>query len=134
MGGVLWPFYERKGGTERLHVCVHMRRQWRRRPFIPGKKTTGRGRLSGPAKCRGLVAVGGSGPIGGERGVGRPGWKERRALAGRIRSQARIQKEILFEFQLIFEFGRTLENCTWRFRRNFDMGIFPKIFLAIQVF
>jgi hypothetical protein len=27
---------------------------------------------------------------------------------------------------LILEFGRTLENCTRRFRRNFDMGIFLK--------
>jgi hypothetical protein len=43
---------------------------------------------------------------------------------GRIQSRARIQKEILFEFQLNLEFGRTLENCTRRFRRNFDMGIF----------
>jgi hypothetical protein len=47
---------------------------------------------------------------------------------GRIQSRARIQKEIIFEFQLILEFGRTLENCTKIFRRNFDMGIFPKIF------
>jgi hypothetical protein len=47
---------------------------------------------------------------------------------GRIRSRARIQKEILFEFPLIFEFGRTLENCTRRFRRRFDMGIFARIF------
>jgi hypothetical protein len=38
------------------------------------------------------------------------------------------QKEILFEFQLILEFGRTLENCTRRFRKKFDMEIFPKIF------
>jgi hypothetical protein len=47
---------------------------------------------------------------------------------GRIRSRARIKKEILFKFQMILEFGRTLENCTRRFRRNFVMGIFPKIF------
>jgi hypothetical protein len=47
---------------------------------------------------------------------------------GRIWSRARIQKEILFEFQLILEFDRTLEKYTRKFRRNFDMGIFPKIF------
>jgi hypothetical protein len=29
---------------------------------------------------------------------------------------------------LILEFGRTLKNCTRRFRKKFDMGIFPKIF------
>jgi hypothetical protein len=33
-----------------------------------------------------------------------------------------------------FEFLATLEICTRRFRRNFDMRIFPKIFQAIQVF
>jgi hypothetical protein len=45
------------------------------------------------------------------------------------RRWAKVQKEILFEFQLIFfEFGRTLEKCTRRFRWNFDMGIFLKIF------
>jgi hypothetical protein len=47
---------------------------------------------------------------------------------GRIWSRARIQKEIPFEFQLILEFGRTLENCTRRFRRNLDVGILPRIF------
>jgi hypothetical protein len=56
-----------------------------------GRKTTGRGPrvgergwggLAGPAKGRGLVAGGGGGPMGGERGVGWPGSKERRAAAG----------------------------------------------------
>jgi hypothetical protein len=48
---------------------------------------------------------------------------------------AKVQKEIIFEFQLIFlEFGRTLENCTRKFRWNFDMGILPKIFWASQGF
>jgi hypothetical protein len=28
----------------------------------------------------------------------------------------------------IFEFTKALEICTWRFRRNFDMRIFPKFF------
>jgi hypothetical protein len=28
----------------------------------------------------------------------------------------------------IFEFTKTLENCTRRFRMNFDVGIFPKLF------
>jgi hypothetical protein len=58
------------------------------------------------------------------------GWGGRRGRPwlGRTRSRARIQKEIIFEFQLILEFGRTLENSTRTFRRNFDMRIFPKIF------
>jgi hypothetical protein len=29
---------------------------------------------------------------------------------------------------LILEFGRTLENCTRRFRKKLDMRIFSKIF------
>jgi hypothetical protein len=65
-----------------------------------------RGRLGGPAQGRGEV--------------GR-GWVENRRWA-------KVQKEFLFEFQLILEFGRTLKNCTRRFRKKFDMGIFPKIF------
>jgi hypothetical protein len=39
------------------------------------------------------------------------------------RRWAQAQKEIPFEFQLILEFGRTLENCTRRFRKKFDMGL-----------
>jgi hypothetical protein len=63
-----------------------------------------------------------------ERRVGRPGWKERWAAAGLILESRQNSKEILFKFLLILEFGRTLEICTRRFRRNFDMMIFPKIF------
>jgi hypothetical protein len=80
---------------------------------------------------------------GGEEG--KAGWASRRPLGllaggsalgrgkvgrGWVKNQrwAKAQKEIPFEFQLILEFGRTLENCTRRFRKKFDMGIFPKIF------
>jgi hypothetical protein len=83
--------------------------------------------LAGPGKGLGPVVGGGGGPMGGESGVGRPGGRRGGPRLGRIQSRARIQKEILFEFQLILEFGRTLENCTRRFR-SFDMWIFPKIF------
>jgi hypothetical protein len=47
------------------------------------------------------------------------GWVENRRWA-------QAQKGILFEFQLILEFDRTLENCTRRFRKKLDMGIFRK--------
>jgi hypothetical protein len=64
-------------------------------------------------------------------------WKGKREWAGRVgrrggpwlgrmRSWGRIQNEILFEFQLILEFGRTMENYTRRFRRNFTWGFFLK--------
>jgi hypothetical protein len=72
---------------------------WRRRP-------NGRGK--------------GSGTVGVEGEVGR-GWAESIA-------RPEFKKKIPFEFQLILEFDRTLENCTRRFRRNFDIEIFPKIF------
>jgi hypothetical protein len=59
--------------------------------------------------------------------VGRPGWKERRGAAGPNPESGQNSKEIVFKFQLILEFGRTLEICTLRFRKKFDIGIFPKI-------
>jgi hypothetical protein len=34
----------------------------------------------------------------------------------------------------IFEYTKALEICSKRFRRNFDMGIFPKFFYAPQGF
>jgi hypothetical protein len=97
-----------------------------------GRSTWG-GRRPGGARLlvrEGKAAVAqwrgkGSGPTGVEGEVGR-GWAESGA--------GPKFKKILFEFQLILQFGRTLENCTRRFRRNFNMGIFPKIFKAIQVF
>jgi hypothetical protein len=59
-----------------------------------------------------------SGSAWGRGEVGR-GWVEKYRWA-------KVQKEFLFVFQLILEFGRTLENCTRRFRKKFDMGIFVK--------
>jgi hypothetical protein len=86
----------------------------------------------GPARQRGQR---GEGRVADRRPLGRlaGGPALRRGEVGRDwaknRRWAKVQKEILFEFQLIFlEFGGTLENCTRRFRWNFDMGILPKIF------
>jgi hypothetical protein len=56
----------------------------------------------------------GSGP---SEGQGPGGWVENRRWA-------QAQKGILFEFQLILEFDRILKNCTRRFMKKFDMGIF----------
>jgi hypothetical protein len=70
---------------------MHMRWWWWHQPFGSGRKTfewgprvgeRGRGGLAGPAKGRGLVAGGGGSPMGRLRGVGRWGWKERRAATG----------------------------------------------------
>jgi hypothetical protein len=38
------------------------------------------------------------------------------------------RNKILSNFIWNLDFWQTLEICTSRFRRNFDMGIFPKIF------
>jgi hypothetical protein len=43
-------------------------------------------------------------------------------------------KTIPSEFKLILDFVNALENCTRRFWRNFDVGIFPKLSLALQGF
>jgi hypothetical protein len=43
-------------------------------------------------------------------------------------------KTIPSEFKLILDFVNDLENCTRRFWRNFDVGIFPKLSLALQGF
>jgi hypothetical protein len=90
-GGVLRPFREHKRGGGRWCVRVHARRRWRRQQFGQGRKTIGRGlrvfergrgELARPGKGQGPVAGGGGITMGGERGVGRPRWKERRAAAG----------------------------------------------------
>jgi hypothetical protein len=53
---------------------------------------------------------------------GRMGW----LAAGLIRPKVRINS--FPNNNLIFEYTKGLEICRWRFRRNFDMRIFPKIF------
>jgi hypothetical protein len=40
----------------------------------------------------------------------------------------KAKKKNFFTKNLIFEFTKALEICTRRFRRNFDMRIFPKFF------
>jgi hypothetical protein len=47
-------------------------------------------------------------------------------------SQEVLNTYLIFEFKWISDVGKTLEICTSRFRRNLDMGIFPKIFKASQ--
>jgi hypothetical protein len=113
-GVVRRHFRERTGrqGGERtrgsIGGCVRsVSSRGRRKPggahVAAGEK---RGRSGGPALGRGQVGH---------------GWVE-------IWRWVKSQKDIAFEFQLILEFGRTLENYTRRFRKKFDMGIFPKIF------
>jgi hypothetical protein len=44
------------------------------------------------------------------------------------------RNKILLNFIWNLIFWQTLEICTTRFRRDFDMEIFPKIFYVIQEF
>jgi hypothetical protein len=48
------------------------------------------------------VAVGGSGPNGGERGVGRPGWKMRWAVAEPNLELGQNSKRISFRISINF--------------------------------
>jgi hypothetical protein len=59
-------------------------------------------------------------PKGGGREVG-CGWAENWKWPD-------SRNKILSNFIWNFDYWQTLEICTRRFRRNFDMGILPKIF------
>jgi hypothetical protein len=59
--------------------------------------------------------AGGLRGIAGRRGRGWAGWAE-------------IRRNFLFEQKLKFSIYQGFEICTRRFRRNFDMMIFPKFF------
>jgi hypothetical protein len=102
------------------------------------RRTAALGRLDRGRETR-------AGPAHQQGEEGKAGWAGRRPLGqlasglalgrGEVghgwvknRRWAQAQKEIPFKFQLILEFSRTLENCTRRFRKKFDMGFFPKIF------
>jgi hypothetical protein len=58
------------------------------------------------------------------------GWVERLNMpVGWLCWLGRILKIISFQNKnWIFEYTKALENCTRKFRRNFDVGIFPKFF------
>jgi hypothetical protein len=72
----------------------------------------------------------------GERESGRLGKEKGSGLQlGRKPELGTIQViKPFLNFYLEFKFLATLKICTRRFRRNFDMGIFPKIFWAFLGF
>jgi hypothetical protein len=61
------------------------------------------------------------------------GWLGQRPN-GRKVGRAEIKKKNFQNKNWIFEFTKDLEICRRRFRRNFDMRIFPKFFQAPQGF
>jgi hypothetical protein len=54
-------------------------------------------------------------------------WVQRPSGPARL-IRPKERREFLFELNRIFEFTRALKLCTKIFRRNFDVGIFPKLF------
>jgi hypothetical protein len=91
----------------------------------PGSQT-GWTHLSSRGRRRSNQTSGvGDGPTGPDReGGGGPrlGWKIREEAGPKSRKR-------IFELKIgFFEFTKALEICTRRFRRNFDMRIFPKFF------
>jgi hypothetical protein len=69
----------------------------------------------------------------GERGSGRLKKKQvGRLAAGPI--GPKVKENSFLNKNLIFEYNKALEICRRRFRRNFDMRIFPKIFWAFLGF
>jgi hypothetical protein len=87
----------------------------------------GAGWLGGP-KAEAQWRFGGGGPKRGKGEWAGRGGRRGGPWLGRIRSRARTQKKFFSNFNLFLEFGRTLKICTKRFRRDFDMRIFSKIF------
>jgi hypothetical protein len=73
----------------------------------------------------GWAGEGGFG-LRGQRG--QRGWLGQR-LSGPVKlAEPKVRKKDFWIKNWIFEFTKSLEICRRRFRRNFDMGIFPKFF------
>jgi hypothetical protein len=66
----------------------------------------------------------------GRKGGGGAGWAERPdGPASRWADWAESEGKNLFRINFdFFDYSKALENCRRRFRRNFDMRIFPKFF------
>jgi hypothetical protein len=125
-----------RGGNTR--AAVHVLEAAATFGFVLGKKEAGWGPRSSERRRK---PAGGQGPVGREVS----GWawekeaaQERRRGSGPAEGQglgswaehqrwAQAQKKILFKFQLILE-KLEMGPSTRRFRKKFDMGIFPKIF------
>jgi hypothetical protein len=68
---------------------------------------------------------------------GAVGWKTSGSWLGRLAAGPigpKVKENSFPNKNLIFEYNKDLEICRRRFRRNFDMRIFPKIFWAFLGF
>jgi hypothetical protein len=71
----------------------------------------------GRARVRGPREEGVPGRVAGLRG-----------RTDRLAARPKVKKNSFPNKNLIFDYSKALEICRRRFRRNFDMGIFPKFF------
>jgi hypothetical protein len=55
---------------------------------------------------------------------GKLGWCSESGLD----SEEESKWKLVFKFQINLNFGKSLRNFTRKFRRNLDMGFFPKFF------
>jgi hypothetical protein len=108
---------------ERARVAVtegeggRLRKAWSKKENVfPAKTRPTRG-LDGPAGRLWPAANGAASGLAGLRG-----------RVGRKVGRAEIKKKNFWIKNWIFEFTQALEICRRRFRRNFDMRIFPKFF------
>jgi hypothetical protein len=63
-------------------------------------------------------------------GLARPTWPLGAGWAGSatVPIGPKVEEDFFSDKKWIFEFTKALEICRRRFRRNFEMGIFPKFF------
>jgi hypothetical protein len=69
--------------------------------------------------------------------LGRDSWKTSGPWLGRLAAGPigpKVKENSFLNKNLIFEYTKAFEICRRRFRRNFDMRIFPKIFCAFLGF
>jgi hypothetical protein len=98
-----------------------------RRRYVARRETTSPGGLAGPGD--GTEAGWRCGPIGRTRET-EARWQ--RGPRGRIGQLAagpnglKVKENSFSNKNLIFDYSKALEICRRRFRRNFDMRIFPK--------
>jgi hypothetical protein len=98
----------REAGWRLRRVLVSVAEGGRRWPV--GERGGGNGRLKREKKWAGAGPKGRMGPL----------------AAGPI--GPKVRRNYFLNNNLIFEYTKALEICRRRFKRNFDMRIFPKIF------
>jgi hypothetical protein len=103
-----------------------MARRRERRPRRYRRAAGGR-RRGGELGLVGWLGLPGRSGLGG---LARPAWPLEAGWAGSATRPIgpKVEEDFFFDKKLIFEFTKALEICRRRFRRNFEVRIFPKFF------